>query len=477
MSDASGLPYCSSGSFIDSIDRFDPAFFGISTEEAVYMDPQQRLFLEEAWKALEDAGYAGKGVHEMDCGVYVGCGGSNYDRLAQDEPPPQAFWGNSQAVLPARIAYYLNLRGPAIAVDTACSSSLVTIHLACQSLWAGETSMAVAGGVFLQPTPGFYQVANRAGMLSPDGKCYSFDARANGFVPGEGVGVVILKRLRDAVRDGDHIHGVIAGSGINQDGKSNGLIAPNGRAQEQLERSVYDRFQINPETIQVVEAHATGTLLGDSVEYGALSRTFRGFTDKKHFCALGTVKTNVGHAATAAGVAGVLKILLALRHRRIPPSLHFESGNPAIDLESGPFYVNTQMRDWQVGEGEVRRAAVSAFGFSGTNAHLVLEEAPPIERLATEAPAYLVVLSARTAEQLQQQARNLLGWLRGTAVPMNDLSFSLFVGRMHHTHRLACVVRGQEELAHVLGQWTDGGAANGVYASEVSDRTREHVAL
>src|SRR5437867_3997226 len=211
--------------------------------------------------------------------------------------------------MPARIAYYLNLHGPAIAVDTACSSSFVTIHLACQGLWSRETEMALAGGVFLQPTPGFYQVATRAGMLSPEGKCYSFDARANGFVPGEAVGVIVLKRLRDALQDGDHIHGVIAGSGINQDGKSNGLIAPNGRAQERLERSVYERFNINPETIQVVEAHGTGTLLGDSIEHAAITRSFREYTDKKQFCAMGSVKANIGHAGNAAGIASVLKLL------------------------------------------------------------------------------------------------------------------------------------------------------------------------
>jgi polyketide synthase PksN len=472
MSESSGRAYCSHGSFVDSIDRFDPAFFGISADEAVYMDPQQRLFLEEAWKALEDAGYAGKDVHEKQCGVYVGCGSSYYDRLAVEEPPPQAFWGNSQAIIPARIAYYLDLQGPAIAVDTACSSSLVTIHLACQGLWSRETDMALAGGVFLQATPGFYQVANRAGMLSPDGKCYSFDARANGFVPGEGVGVIVLKRLRDALQDGDYIHGVIAGSGINQDGKSNGLIAPNGRAQERLERSVYDRFKINPETIQVIEAHATGTLMGDSLEFAALSRSFREYTDKKQFCALGTVKTNIGHAATAAGVASVLKLLLSLKHRQIPPSLHFEKGNPAIDFESGPFYVNTQLREWKVKGDETRRAAISSFGFSGTNAHLVIEQAPSSERTTLPLPGYLVMLSARTAEQLKQQVHNLLALVKRTPdLSMNDLSFSLFVGRMHLTHRVSCVARNQKELIQLLERWVATGSANQIYTSEARDGT------
>ena len=479
MSDSPGRAYCSRGSFIDSIDQFDPAFFGITSQEATYMDPQQRLFLEESWRALEDAGYASKSVHEKQCGVYVGCGSSKYDRLFPGDPPPQAFWGNSESVTPARIAYYLNLQGPAVAVDTACSASLVAIHLACQGLWSRETEMALAGGVFLQPTAQFYQVANRAGMLSPDGKCYSFDARANGFVPGEGVGVVVLKRLRDALEDGDCIHGVIAGSGINQDGKSNGLIAPNGRAQERLARSVYDRFNINPETIQVVEAHGTATVMGDSVEYNAITRAFREYTSKTQFCALGTVKTNIGHAATAAGVAGVLKVLLALRHRQIPPSLHFQTASPSIPWESGPFYVNTQLKDWTVPDEERRRAAISSFGFSGTNAHLVIEEAPAIERSSIESPGYLIVLSARTSEQLQQQAHNLLMFLeREPGLSMNDLSFSLFTGRMHLAHRLSCIARTQDELIRRLRSWTETGSANQVQTSETQDgNRREHVSL
>jgi acyl transferase domain-containing protein/acyl carrier protein/SAM-dependent methyltransferase len=470
--------YCTRGSFIDSIDQFDPVFFGISEREATYMDPQQRLFLEESWSALEDAGYAGAGVHEKQCGVYVGCGASAYDGLDMGDAPPQAFWGNSQAVIPARIAYSLNLQGPAIAVDTACSSSLVAIHLACQGLWARETEMAVAGGVFLQAAPGFHQVANRAGMLSPDGKCYSFDARANGFVPGEGVGAVVLKRLRDAMADGDYIHGVIAGSGINQDGRSNGLIAPNGRAQERLERFAYDRFKIDPATIQVVEAHGTGTLLGDSVEHAALSRAFRESTDKSRFCAIGTVKTNIGHASTAAGIAGVLKILLSLRHRQIPPSLHFEKGNPAIDFDSSPFYVNTELNDWNAGIDGVRRAVVSAFGFSGTNAHLIIEEAPAIVRSEDEAAEYLVVLSARSSGQLKQQVRNLLAHLEHAAnLAMTDLSFSLLMGRTHFGHRLACVAHDGSELVRLLEQWAESGAAPQVYVAEIQGRIRERASM
>lgn len=478
-SEVEGHGYCHQGSFVDSIDLFDPGFFGIARNEATYMDPQQRLFLEESWKALENAGYGGKDVQEKQCGVYVGCGSSQYDKLASEEAPAFAFWGNSQSVIPARIAYCLNLQGPAIAVDTACSSSLVAIHLACQGLWSREMEMALAGGVFLQPTAGFYQVANRAGMLSPDGKTRSFDAGANGFVPGEGVGVVVLKRLSDALTDGDHILGVIAGTGINQDGKSNGLTAPNVRAQERLERHVYDRFKINPETIQFVEAHGTGTLFGDSIEYGALSRAFRGYTDKKQFCAIGSVKTNIGHTSTAAGVASVLKLLLSLQHRQIPPSLHFEKSNPGVDLASGPFYVNTQLKEWEPEGGAIRRAAASSFGFSGTNAHLVIEEAPAIERRADELPGYLVVLSARSSEQLKQQARNLVTHLERTpGLSMTDASFTLFAGRMHHNHRLACLARNQNELMRSLGQWIETGAAGQVYVAEIQEgKVREQISL
>jgi acyl transferase domain-containing protein len=272
---------------------------------------------------------------------------------------------------------------------------------------------------------------------------------------------------------------VIAGSGVNQNGKSNGLTAPNGRAQERLERSVYDRFKINPETIQVVEAHGTGSILGDSVEYGAISRAFREYTDKRRFCALGTVKTNIGHTVTAAGVASVLKLLLSLRHRQIPPSLHFEKSNPAIDFESGPFYVNTQLQEWKEPDDGIRRAAVSSFGFSGANAHLVIEEAPAIETAAIESSAYVAPLSARTPEQLKQQARNLLAHLKLTPdLSMTDLSFSLFVGRAHLTHRLSCVARNQNELIHHLGQWIETGEASQVYTAEIQEgRIRDQVSL
>ena len=338
--------YCAHGSFLEHIDQFDPLFFKISALEAKYMDPQQRLFLEESWKALEEAGYAGDASRGKRCGVYVGCVSGDYAKLFRDEPPEQAFWGNAGSIIPARIAYYLDLQGPAIAVDTACSSSAVAIHLACQALRTGEIDMALAGGVYIQSTPELYISGSRAGMLSLTGRCFTFDQRADGFVPGEGVGVLVLKRLRDALADGDHICGVIRGSGINQDGTTNGITAPSAKSQERLLREVYDRFNINPEHIQMVEAHGTGTILGDPIEVEALTRAFRHYTDQEAYCALGTVKTNIGHTSMTAGVAGVLKILLAMKHQQIPPALHYDSPNVRIAFEHSPFYVNTQPRPW-----------------------------------------------------------------------------------------------------------------------------------
>ncbi|KAF1018226.1 MAG: 3-ketoacyl-CoA thiolase [Burkholderia gladioli] len=450
---------CRDGSFLDEIDRFDPLFFRMSGLEATYMDPQQRLFLEEAWHTLEDAGYAGEAVKGKLCGVYVGCTRGDYAQLCKSAPP-QAFWGNSGALIPARIAYYLDLQGPAVAVDTACSSSLVAVHLACQGLRSGDTELALAGGVFVQSTPGFYLAANPAGMLSATGRCHAFDESADGFVPGEGVGAILLKRLSDAIADGDHIHGVIRGGAINQDGRSNGITAPSARSQERLERQVYDRYAVHPETLQMIEAHGTGTQLGDPIEYRALRQAFGHYTQRVGFCALGSVKTNIGHLANAAGIAGILKILLALRHRQLPPSLHFRKGNPAIDFEGSPFYVNTELRLWPAGERAPRRGAVSSFGFSGTNAHLVIEEAPavPLVARATRRELELVVLSARTAGQLREQAARLLAHCQAQPqTSLGDLAYTLLCGREHRGYRLAAVVRDLAELCEVLSAWLEQG--------------------
>jgi acyl transferase domain-containing protein/ubiquinone/menaquinone biosynthesis C-methylase UbiE len=463
--------YCHHGSFLDDIDRFDPLFFNISGVEATYMDPQQRFFLEECWKALEDAGYAGTAVQGRLCGVYVGFNGGDYQRLIGDNPPAQALWGNIYSVLPARISYYLNLQGPAVTIDTACSSSLTAIHLACQGLWAGETELALAGGVFIQCTPAFFISGNRGRMLSATGHCYTFDERADGFVPGEGVGVVVLKQLKEAIADGDHIYGVIRGSGINQDGTTNGITAPSANSQERLERYVYDTFNIHPEQISMVEAHGTGTILGDPIEYDALTRAFGKYTDKKEYCAIGSIKTNIGHATAAAGIAGFIKILLSLQHKQIPPSLHYRKGNPNIQFEGSPFYVNTTLKDWESEPNSTRCAVISAFGLSGTNAHLAIGEAPKLERQHPEKPGYLIVLSARTLKQLHQQVEQIIEYCKQESrVDCGNMSYTLLLGRKHLTHRLACVVRTREELVNLFKKWLEKGKVLQIYVSEVHEK-------
>ena len=466
------------GSFLEDIDRFDPLFFNISGAEAIYMDPQQRLFLEESWKALEDAGYVGTGISGRNCGVYVGYGGGDYQQLFGNNIRPQAFWGSMGAIVPARIAYYLDIKGPAIAVDTACSSSLVAIHLACQGLWSGETEMAIAGGVSIQCTPSLYIVETNAGMLSPTGRCHTFDEEADGFIPGEGVGAVVLKRLKDALADGDNIHGVIRGTGINQDGTTNGITAPSAKSQESLECYVYDNFGIAPEHIQVVEAHGTGTKLGDPIEYQALTRAFRKYTDKKEYCAIGSIKTNIGHTQMAAGIAGVIKLLLAMKYKKIPPSLHFKQGNSNIRFKDSPFYVNTTLREWEKGAGGKRCAAISSFGASGTNAHMIIEEAPVIELQNALKPGYMIALSARSNEQLVKQAKQLIDYCETESqVDCGNMSYTLILGRKHFNHRLACIVQDQQELAVLLKDWLEKGEIPGIYSSEIHKSSQRDPAL
>ncbi|ARZ71657.1 polyketide synthase [Streptomyces albireticuli] len=462
---------CTRGGFLDRIDAFDPMFFNISGVEAAVMDPQQRLLLEESWKALEDAGYAGR-TGDSRCGVYVGCWDGDYQEVVGEDAPAQAFWGNTASFVPGRVAYFLDLKGPAIAVDTSCSSSLVAIDLACKDLWSGETGMALAGGVFVQATPRLYELAGRAGMLSPAGRCHTFDHRADGFVPGEGAGVLVLKRLSDAVADGDHIHGVIRGSGVNHDGATNGITAPSSVSQERLLRDVYESFGVDVERIGLVEAHGTGTKLGDPIEFRALTRAFRAGTDKSGYCAIGSVKTNLGHTQFAAGVAGVLKVLLAMRHGQIPASLHFETANEAVPLDGSPFYPSTRTHPWETPGGGPRLGVVSSFGASGTNAHLVLEEAPAAHRVPAPRPAHLVVLSAHSREQLARQVAGLAEHCRReTALDTGDTAWTLLTGREHFTHRFACVVRDRAELLSVLGEGVDGPRA---FTGEAAASRRKH---
>ncbi|HEX6101024.1 MAG TPA: SDR family NAD(P)-dependent oxidoreductase [Thermoanaerobaculia bacterium] len=445
---------------LDDYALFDPLFFNISPTEAECMDPQQRLFLQACWHSIENAGYDPRSLSGSRCGVFVGCGTSDYQQLSREHSwSAQGFTGRAMSILAARISYFLNLRGASMAIDTACSSSLVALANACDSLSSGGSDMALAGGVYVMAGPEMHIMTAQSGMLSPEGNCYTFDDRADGFVPGEGVGVVLLKRLSDAERDGDIIQAVIRGWGVNQDGKTNGITAPNPESQTRLEQDVYDRYGIDPAAIQLVEAHGTGTKLGDPIEVEGLKNAFRKYTQKKDYCAIGSVKSNIGHTLAAAGIAGALKLVLALQRKVLPPTINFERLNEHIDLRESPFYVNTQSREWKVEGPAQRQAAISSFGFSGTNAHVVLAEypAPPETERAVPGKC-LVPISARTADQLTQKVRDLLAHVRGTgrSLQLADIAYTLQVGRAAMEERLGFVVSTVDELAENLQAWLDG---------------------
>jgi acyl transferase domain-containing protein/acyl carrier protein len=450
---------------IDEYDLFDPLFFDISPVEAESMDPQQRLFLQACWHSIENAGYAARSLSGSKCGVFVGCTGGDYHRLSQRRQlSAHGFTGGANSILAARISYFLNLQGPCVSIDTACSSSLVALAQACDSLTSGASDLALAGGVYVMVGPEMHIKTSQAGMLSAEGKCFTFDQRADGFVPGEGVGVVLLKRLADAERDHDIIHAVIHGWGVNQDGRTNGITAPNPESQTRLEQEVYDKFRIDPESIQLIEAHGTGTKLGDPIEVEGLKNAFKKYTRKKEYCALGSVKSNIGHCLAAAGIAGALKLILALKSKRLPPTINFERLNEHIDLTESPFYVNTRLQEWEPSGAVRRQAAVSSFGFSGTNAHIVIGEyATPAEvkrpvSVVTQNTRAIILLSARTAEQLERKARDLLDFIREEAqsIDLTEMAYTLQVGREAMDERLGVLAFSVEQLAEKLEAFVNG---------------------
>jgi len=452
------------GGFLTGIDLFDAQFFGIAPREAVRMDPQQRLLLEVTWEALQDAGQVPERLAGTRTGVFVGISTDDYGRRQLEDPglsDAYAGTGSALSIAANRISYLLDLRGPSLAVDTACSSSLVAVHLACASLWRGESTLALAGGVNVILSPMVTVNFTKSGFMSPDGRCKAFDARADGYVRGEGAGVVVLKPLARAVADGDPIYAVIRGSAVNQDGRSNGLTAPNPRAQEAVLEEAYRRAGVSPGQVQYVEAHGTGTLLGDPIEAKALGRVLGEGRAAGQVCALGSVKTNIGHLEAAAGIAGLIKVALSLRHRELPASLHFEAPNPHIPFEELPLRVQGKAGPWP---DPARRlvAGVSSFGFGGTNAHVVLEEAPSSG--ATHAPAtvdeerlWLLPLSAHTPEALRLAASSYRAFLVGKgAAALHDICFTAAARRGHHDHRLALVGRTASDLIDQLERFLQG---------------------
>jgi phthiocerol/phenolphthiocerol synthesis type-I polyketide synthase E len=451
--------YVKAGSLLDGVEDFDAPFFGYSARDAEILDPQQRLFLEHSWAALENAGHS-PGTYPGLIGVYAGVAWNTY-LLTQLATHPelfargggfQVFISNDKDFMPTRASYKLNLKGPSLIVQTSCSTSLVAIHLASLSLLNYECDMALAGGVTVkvpQVEGYFYQ---EGGLASPDGHCRAFDARAAGTIFGSGVGVVVLKRLADALADGDRVRAVIRGSAVNNDGSVKvSYTAPSVFGQAEVVAAAQAVSGIDPATVQYVETHGTGTALGDPIEVAALTKVFAAATDRKGFCALGSVKSNIGHLDAAAGVAGFIKTVLALEHRQIPPSLHFESPNPTIDFAASPFHVAARLADWPAGADGPRRAGVSSFGVGGTNAHLILEEAPPPLATSASRPAQLLLLSARTLAALEESTARLADRLEADpALPLPDVAYTLAAGRTVFRHRRALVARDTAEAVGLL---------------------------
>ncbi len=406
--------YVKAGGILEDADLFDAAFFGYTLREAELLDPQQRIFLESAWEALENAGYDPAGC-DVPVGVYAGASLNTYflNNLLpvvnheNSVDQFQAMISSDKDFLTTRLSYKLNLSGPSLDVQTACSTSLVAVQLACQSLLNYECDMALAGGVSIMSPQKSGYLYEEGMIMSPDGHCRAFDADAQGMVAGQGVGIVVLKRLAEAVEDGDHIYAVIKGAAVNNDGSDKiGYTAPNVNGQIQVIAVAQALAEIDAGTISYLETHGTGTSLGDPIEITALTSAFRLATEKRNFCAIGSVKTNIGHLDAAAGVAGLIKTTLALKNKEIPPSLNFSRPNPKIDFDNSPFYVNTSLREWRT-EGFPRRAGVSSFGIGGTNAHVVLEEASTVRPSGASRPWQLLCLSAKTDSALRKAGQNL----------------------------------------------------------------------
>ncbi|QWU17696.1 Acyl transferase domain-containing protein [Paenibacillus sophorae] len=491
--------YSSLGGFIDAPYDFDPLFFGMSPKEAEAADPQQRIFLQIAWEALQQGGYGGK-YRTRKIGVFVGCEQNTYmehfanyrsymlikNRLADSpafsrmhpddrreilagisgvlEPArlvPDAVAGNGLNEVAARVSHCLNLTGPSLIVNSACSSSLVAIHMACESLRTGQSEMAIAGGVNLNLSPTPFVSLSRVTALSPTGVCYPFDKRANGMVLGEGAGAVLLKPLKAALRDGDHIHAVIKGSAINNDGRSQGITAPRPQGQAEVIREAFLRTGIHPETISYIETHGTATPLGDPIEIEGMTQAFNTFTAKKQFCGIGSVKSSVGHMLSAAGVTSLIKVVLALKNETLPHTVNYEQPNPNIDFEHSPFYVvDKHPRPWKAEGTAPLRASVNAFGFGGTNAHVILEQAPPVPvsvPASSDNGPHLLLLTGRNEQGIRQVA----GELRAHLAEQTDLSaasvcHTMNLSQKELSFKAAAVIKSKEHLASILSAVENG---------------------
>ncbi|MET0322087.1 MAG: SDR family NAD(P)-dependent oxidoreductase, partial [Duganella sp.] len=474
------------GGFIEGVDEFDPLFFGISPREALYMDPMQRLLMQHTWQAIEDAGYSTRALAGTRTAIFVGTSVSEYGMLLQKAGVPcDAFMptGRSASLGANRMSYLLNISGPSETIDTACSSSLVAIHRAVMAIDSGQADMALVGGVNVLIAPDGHISFRKAGMLSEDGRCKTFSSAADGYARGEGAGMLFLKKLSDAERDGDHIYGLVRGSGENHGGRANSLTAPNPKAQADLIKTVVAQAGVDPRTIGFVEAHGTGTPLGDPVEVNALKMAFRDLyqasgdtTVTSAHCGLGSAKSNIGHLELAAGVAGAIKVLLQLRHRTLVKSLHSENLNPYIDLQGTPFHVVRETAPWPApvdaaGQVAPRRAGVSSFGFGGANAHVLFEEyvpPPGMHQHRHEQRERLIVLSARSEERLVDAARALLAAIADDAPDIDSIAYTLQAGRDAFDERLGFSASSMPELRERLQGFVAGTPQDALYRGRVA---------
>ncbi|HEX2927078.1 MAG TPA: beta-ketoacyl synthase N-terminal-like domain-containing protein [Ruminiclostridium sp.] len=452
------------GGYLNAIDNFDNEFFKISNKEANLMDPNQKIFLESAWKAIEDSGYGGKNLVGSRTGVYVGFTPRGEYRKLITEVEPESLTvsetGNLSSIVASRISYLMDFRGPSMIVNTECSSSLVAVHLACQSLRNGECDMAIAGGVRISFSP--IITDQKLGIESEQGKVCTFDDDSDGAVFGEGSVAIVLKPIDKAVKDKDNIYAVIKGSAVNQDGASVGITAPNLLAQEDVIVNAWKDAEIEPETITYIETHGTGTKLGDPIEVNGISRAFKRFTNKKQFCGVGSVKTNIAHLDNVAGIASLVKVVLALKNRKIPPTINFRIPNRKINFENSAVYINNRLSEWEAGEAP-RRCGISSFGLSGTNCHMILEEAPavsPITPSQINSIGVFTISAAKESGALNIVKEVLDNITKNKNIELGDICYTSNTGRGHYNFRIAVIARNIDELADSLKEIYELGIEN-----------------
>lgn len=479
---------------ISDVDSFDARFFGITPKDAELTDPQHRLFLQTVWHALEDAGFDFKLMNGRRVGVFVGAQFNDYSMLlGEHESTPGAVTGNSHALIANRVSYFLNLHGSSESIDTACSSSLVALHHAVNSIRNGDDEMAIVGGVSLMLSPKSLLAAGKLGILSPEGKCKTFSKDADGYVKGEGIAAIVIKRLSQAQADNDHIYAVIRATGENHGGTAQSLTAPNPEAQSELISRVLRKAKISPDTITYIESHGTGTELGDPIEIDALKKAFEmtcnsNVTSNKNvgWCSLGSVKANIGHLEPAAGIAGVIKVALALKHKIIPGLVNFTQLNPYIDIENSPFRIDRSTKQWthlnDINGREIPlRAGVSSFGFGGTNAHAILEEYSQNDdtiKQEQKLPKNIFVLSAKNDERLKESARLLLEWLKTQSENLfNNIAYTLQIGRLAMSNRLAIIADSKKMLEQRLEKWIEGNYDDGIFAGKAYEDNRDSIAV